>query len=260
MSAQELLDEILPILYGVKDDKVKLQKILDYLYEEIHDFSTSSSQELPEKYKKVVVEIANSIDAGFICFLNLETTEFEELPHEMLFDPEYFEKNTSEYFSNMKIVHHEWEKCMRFEPLENYDIIQLRRQFTGLIEDRKLCKHLLSVIEHPNHDSDFDDLINRTEHAQSWENFKTRYLQNHVTDLLKFELEKVLPEEFSKMVNSFFEVHEEAAESEIVPIPHLCTLCKIYKRKDHKENLMCTLKRFNQRTDEHFTCVSFEKA
>jgi len=260
MKAQELLDEILPILFSVKDDKDKLQKILDFFYEEIYDYSNKPTPELPEKYQKVVVEIADSIDAGFICFLNLETTEFEELPNEMLFDPEYFEKNTSDYFTNMKIHHHEWEKCVRFEPLESYDSLQLMLQFSGLIPDKKLHKQLVSSLESKNQNSAFNDLINHSEYVQNWVDFKSKYLQNHIADLLVLELEKELPEAYTQMINGYFDEPADSHEPEIIPIPSLCLICKIHKYKGNKENLMCSIKRFDQRMDESFSCIAFEKA
>jgi hypothetical protein len=42
MNAQQLLNEILPILHSVKEDNEKLQKILDFLLKEIYDESEES--------------------------------------------------------------------------------------------------------------------------------------------------------------------------------------------------------------------------
>ena len=88
MNQDHLLNQILSILHAVKDDDLKLQKILDFLEAEIYE--EPQEEQIPEKYRKVVHDIAQFIDSGLVCFLNPETLELEYmLQNEALF-PEDF--------------------------------------------------------------------------------------------------------------------------------------------------------------------------
>ena len=78
MNAQQLLNGILPILHSVKEDKEKLQKILDFLLDEIYENPVEEEPERPERYRELVKSIAQSIDCGMVCFINPETLEVEE--------------------------------------------------------------------------------------------------------------------------------------------------------------------------------------
>ncbi len=76
-----LLDQIRDIVKSVKDDKEKLQQIVNYLESEIIEEeekleeSNNAVDELPDKYKPIVNEIAQYIDMGMLCFLNPEKNE-----------------------------------------------------------------------------------------------------------------------------------------------------------------------------------------
>ena len=69
-----LLDQIRDIVKSVKDDKEKLQQIVNYLESEIIEEeekleeSNNAVDELPDKYKPIVNEIAQYIDMGMLCF------------------------------------------------------------------------------------------------------------------------------------------------------------------------------------------------
>lgn len=64
MNPHKLLNEILPILHSVKDDKRKLEKIYRFLTDEIYE--EPEETEIPEKYKSVVSETADNISAGLV--------------------------------------------------------------------------------------------------------------------------------------------------------------------------------------------------
>ncbi|MDP3180729.1 MAG: hypothetical protein Q8M67_02850, partial [Bacteroidota bacterium] len=72
MNAQQLLNGILPILHSVKEDKEKLQRILDFLLDEIYEKTVEEEPEVPEKYRELVKSVARNIDCGLVCFINPE--------------------------------------------------------------------------------------------------------------------------------------------------------------------------------------------
>ncbi len=64
MNSKQLLDEILYILRLTMDDKDKLEKIYQFLMDEIYE--EPQETEIPKKYKSLVRETADSISAGLI--------------------------------------------------------------------------------------------------------------------------------------------------------------------------------------------------
>lgn len=78
MNKKELFDSILGILYQAKEDKRKLEQIYDFLIDEIYE--EEEKIEIPEKHKKLIYSIAQSIDTGLVCYINKKTLEVEEIP------------------------------------------------------------------------------------------------------------------------------------------------------------------------------------
>jgi hypothetical protein len=80
MNAQQLLDQILPLLHSIKDDKEKLTKLLhfmeeEFVEEEIEQDNYDYKEKLPEKYRDIVKQMADSLSANLLCFFNPDTLE-----------------------------------------------------------------------------------------------------------------------------------------------------------------------------------------
>lgn len=190
MNAQQLLNEILPILHSVKEDRAKLQMILDFLLEEIYEESEKEEIEVPEKYLKAVKEIAGSIDAGFISFLNLDTLEMEEVPKDMLMDPYAFESATGTRFEEADYKHPGWENTLTFEPLESHESFEIMRNFTERLEDEKLQGKLIYALNNRKPFANFKFHIDNSDHRQEWFDFKQHCLEIQVKELLSMQLER----------------------------------------------------------------------
>lgn len=260
MKAQKLLDEILPILYTVKEDPVKLQKILTFLEEEIYEEPEKSDEpEVPEKFTKVVSEIADSLDAGFVCFLNMKTLETEDIPKEMLHDPEDFEDMTGESFESMNFQYPEWEHCMTFEPLESHESFKIMRSFTDSLKDRMLQNRLANALDNHKPFANFKFIIDNSAHRQDWFDFKKHYLENHVKELINLEVEKDGNPDFQQEYNGFYDDDGTKIDPDSVPVPSLCVICKSHQVDDWEENLLCLMNRNDQRNEKDFKCGAFEK-
>lgn len=260
MKAQKLLDQILPILYTVKEDPIKLQKILTFLEEEIYEEPEElEGPELPEKYTKVVSEIADSIDAGFICFLNMDTGEIEDIPKDMLHDPEDFEAMTGEPFESMNFKYPEWEHCMTFEPLESHESFKIMRNFTDSLKDIRLQDRLAYALDNRKPFANFKFIIDNSEHRQDWFDFKKQYMEGYVKELLSMELEKEDSDDYSEEINGFYDDDGNKIDPDSVPVPNLCIICKSHQVEDWDKNLLCLMNRHDQQNEKDFKCGAFEK-
>lgn len=184
MNASQLLDNILKILYTVKEDKSKLEKILRFLEDEIYEEPKASEIEIPEKYKKIVSQIADSIGAGFICYLNPETLEIEEIHMNMMEDQYNFEDSDSEYDDEINYKYYKWEEYVLFEPLESDESFQIMEQFTQQLNNSKLQNKLFNALNNRKPFANFKYLIDNSLYRQDWFDFKKPWLENHVYELL----------------------------------------------------------------------------
>ncbi len=69
----QLINDILSVLQTIREDKPKLEKLHDFVMKEIYE--EPEEPKAPEKFKKVVAEVADSLTAGFVCFVNPDTLE-----------------------------------------------------------------------------------------------------------------------------------------------------------------------------------------
>ena len=259
MKAQELMDEILRILSTIKEDQGKLQEILTFLQNEFYEPDEDDEDELPEKYTTIIRPIAESIDAGLVCFLNIDTLEMEDLPKEMLDDPEEFEAMTEETLDSLNFKHLQWKNCITFKPLESHESFEIMEGFTDLVEDVSLQNKLINALNHKRPFANFKAIIESSDYRQRWFDFKRQFMENHVKDQLLFEINREAFEAELKNINGFYNDDGNKIDPESVPIPGLCTICKSRYSEDWEENLLCLMNRHDQKDDTNFECGAFEK-
>ena len=113
MKTDQLLDEVLMIIRAVKEDPTALQKILDYLNEEIVLPEEEENEvKIPERYNNAVKEIAGSIDAGLVCFLNTNTLQIDELPKELVASPAMYKMETGMSIKDFKPKYTRWKNTL----------------------------------------------------------------------------------------------------------------------------------------------------
>ena len=44
----------------------------------------------------------------------------------------------------------------------------------------------------------------------------------------------------------------------LIPVPSLCIVCRLYDVEDWEENILCNLNRFDQQYSEEFKCGAFD--
>jgi hypothetical protein len=259
MKTQEILDEILRILSTIKEDQGKLQEILSFLENEFCELDETPDMELPEKYQGAIKEIAESIDSGLVCFLNLDTAETEEFPQEMLEDPEEFEAMTGQSFDGLNFKHTNWENCVSFEPLESFESFEIMREFTDLLEDKWLKDKLNIALNSKKPFANFKATINNSDSRQNWFDFKKQFMENHVKEMLIWNLENKDSDAIHEEINGFYDDEGNKIDPDTVPIPSLCVICKSHQADDWEENLICLMNRFDQKDDSDFECGEFDK-
>jgi hypothetical protein len=195
MNAQQLLNEILPILHSVKEDKEKLQKILDFLQKEIEDKPVEINPEIPEKFGKLIHDVAESIDSGLICYINPETLEVEKVPKGMFggfsdfsLNTEFEEENEDE--DEQKFLHDDWVSYITIEPRESSESFEIMKKFVDEVNDKKLKNKLVNALNNRKPFANFKNIIESSNQLKAWFAFKQHQLEIIVWDELEYQLEK----------------------------------------------------------------------
>jgi hypothetical protein len=187
MEANHLLDQILVILHMVKDDKEKLQKIFDFLEDEIYEEPEDIFQ-TPEKYKKTVSQIAENMDCGLTSFLNPETLEIEFVPQN-LDAPEEYELMTGESYEDT-FKHTIWKKCIIVEPPESRESFKIMERFVDEVNDKRLREDLIDALNRKRPFANFKQIVETSQFRQAWFDFKKEQLEMKAWDELESELPK----------------------------------------------------------------------
>jgi hypothetical protein len=193
MKPSELLDQILPILHSVKDNEEKLQQILDFLLEEI-DEEPDDEVAIPEKYRKLVYDIAESIDCGMICFVNPDTLEMEDVPKSMLdeylFVEEDEDEESGEADEMLNMDHLKWERCITVEPRDSRESFRIMEGFVSEIDDQKLQKQLINALSNHRPFANFKYRVESSPCRKEWFAYKQQKLEELVWIELSWQLEK----------------------------------------------------------------------
>jgi hypothetical protein len=136
MNTEHLMNEILAVLKNIQNNKPKLEKLHQFVMNEIYE--EPESGEIPEKYKNAVSGIADSLSAGLVCYFNPDTLEVEELPEIMVRDPEEYQLMTGESDDSLEIKHKNWNKCIEIEPMESHESFKVMEYFVDEVQDYKL--------------------------------------------------------------------------------------------------------------------------
>jgi hypothetical protein len=232
------LDEILQILYSVKEDKVKLEKILQFLKDEIiedvEDVEDSFDEGLDEEIEELVPRIAEIIDSGLICFLNRDTLEIEEVSKTFVEDPEEFEALTGETAESLNLKYIGWDNYLTIEPLESHESFQIMEEFAENVEDKKLKSDLIYALSQRRPFANFKDIIDNSRYRQDWFEFKRQWLENHIKELLLVDIEEI-QKKYAKEINGFYDDDGNKIDPESLPVPGLCVICKKHQIDDWDE-------------------------
>lgn len=189
MNPQQLLDEILSILYTAKEDKEKLQKIHRFLLDEIYE--EPEKTEIPEKYKPVVAEVADYLSAGQVCFINTDTLEMESVPDAAMNDPEEYEAMTGETVESLGLKHDRWENCLQIDPLESHESFKIMKGFASKVPDNNFQQKLVNALNCKKPFANFKYLIDNSDYRQDWFDYRKVWLEQYVYELLENELNKI---------------------------------------------------------------------
>lgn len=174
---QTLFQEIIEMLEFIRNDQEQLHRVHSFMARDLD--LINEAEIIPEKYRELVAGIADSLNAGLLCFLNTKTFEVEEILHAFLdMDPEEYEFNTGEKMATPK--HESWDEFIAFEPLESWESFRVMKYFTENLEDKQWQERLIQALNRKHPFANFKQVINDSPYSQDWVDYKQRYLEREV--------------------------------------------------------------------------------
>jgi hypothetical protein len=185
MNASHLLDEILAMLQQVKDSKEDLQKIHDFMSENIFVEEEEEALGIPEKHKKTVAEIADNIQCGFICQVNKKTVEIVSIRRENIYGSEYYEEDEEEEEELAENTN--WEDIITISPLESHESFRIMENYVLSLDQSRLKYQLTSALQRSKPFANFNGIIHNSPERDEWFSYRLHALEQHVAAILMAE-------------------------------------------------------------------------
>ena len=199
MNIGQLLNQILPILHSVKENEEKLQKILDFLLEEIYEEPVETIF-IPEKYAELVRQVADSINCGNVCFINPDTLVVEDIPQAILDERFGYEfttdddadddtdSDTDDDTDDLNLEHRNWDRFIRVDLPESSESFAIMEAFVQEVKDKNLKNKLVYALSNRKPFAHFKTLIENSDYRKKWFAFKQQKLEEYVWQEIESEL------------------------------------------------------------------------
>lgn len=184
MRTDELYQMVLSKLGHIKDDEAKLSSVF-ILLEELEDGNqpgeiVSAEIEDGEEYKNVVMQIADALNDGFICFFNPETLEIEQVDCKAWFHPVEIAEQNDDMLDEYGLDYLKWNDYLRFDPFDREDLRIAMEDFAEEIDDPELSRKLTDKLEANAPLRDMLKIIRHAGKEDVWNVFKKQEIINYV--------------------------------------------------------------------------------
>jgi hypothetical protein len=136
-------------------------------------------------HSNTIKEIAQQLDCGFDCFLNIRTNEIVTIPNfgQMMDEDDFRDAFSSE----LEKVNQSKTDFIKFEVLESFESFKIMERFVAELTDKNLQLELESVLANKKPFQNFKHIIDHSDFRQSWFDFKQNELEKRVETQLERE-------------------------------------------------------------------------
>jgi hypothetical protein len=190
MNANQLLNEILALLYQIKESREDLQKVHDFMCK---NFVIEEEPDLviPEQYKELVAEIADEIQCGFICKVNKRTGTIISLTREDSYGYNYYTdvgaEDGEENHSNATSSYNQ-DDIITIYPLKSHESFRVMENFVLSLNECQLKHQLSLALQWHKPFANFNGIIHNLPERDEWFAFRKHALEQHVAAILMAEM------------------------------------------------------------------------
>jgi hypothetical protein len=193
MNAKDYLKIILGILQIIKEDKQKLAKVHEFMMEEFEGLFSEEedTEEIPEKLKPLIKEVADWLNCGMICYINPKTFELITIPKD--YDPDFSDLDIEEdvFRQELEKIDTEWEKSLSVDPPDSHTAFRFMESFVfNKLPEGKLQNQLINALERKKPFANFNRIIDNSDVREEWFEHKNNCLEGYAYDTIGYLLEK----------------------------------------------------------------------
>ena len=127
---------------------------------------------------EIIKEIAQELDCGNDCYLNIKTTEIIGIPNfSQISDEDEFKEI---FRADLEKINQQKADFIKFEALESFESFKIIERFVGQINDRNLTSELENILKKKRPFQNFKRSIDNSNFRQKWFHFKQDELEKIV--------------------------------------------------------------------------------
>lgn len=134
---------------------------------------------------ELIHSLAQSISAGFVCYLNPDSLEVVEIPKDLSDMTEFDEDDL--FQADLDRVENDWEKCITIEPPEPFESF---KYMVGFAESddlpAPLRKLLVTALANRKPFRNFKNIVDSSDFRQQWFDFEQSCLEEYVRHTIEF--------------------------------------------------------------------------
>ena len=133
--------------------------------------------------QNIIKNIAQELDCGFDCYLNVKTNEVIAIPGiSYISDLDDFEEAFEEDFTRME---NNKTDFIKFDVLESFESFKIMESFVHQLTDQNLKAELGNILENKKPFQNFKNKIDQSHFRQDWFDFKQKEIEKKVATELK---------------------------------------------------------------------------
>lgn len=167
---------------------------------ELHEEPGSYQMKIPKKYQSLVAEVAESLDAGLVCYINPDTLEKVEIPKDIMEEGSYDFDEEEEgeeqedikgdlFYQDIKRINMDWEKCLTIEPPESHIAFGYMEAFVNHLPEGRLKTALFNALSRRKPFGNFNAIIHQSDAREDWLAFKQECMEQYVAEQLMGNLQ-----------------------------------------------------------------------
>ena len=174
-----------------EDSQEQLEKLHLYMRNELYKDENTIDEAviIPERYASLVKEVADSLSAGMVCYINPATLEKTDIPQSVidLFDEEEVEDEdeTDPFYADLKRIRHDWEQTITISPPESQESFSFMERFVNTLPQSSLSKMLSNALSGRKPFRHFNHLIHQSDEREAWFAFRQKCLENYTAEILE---------------------------------------------------------------------------
>jgi len=138
--------------------------------------------EIPFEYESIIEQITEAVYNGYVCYLNPETLEIEQIADEGTFgisESEYAEQN-DDMIDEFGLNYTQWDSYISFEPFNRDDMMNRIDVFITNLNDQKLKSQLDEFTDEEGLFDQFPAILERTGYTVDWNVFLRHEIESYV--------------------------------------------------------------------------------